>query len=401
MRLTGWAKLAWRDLLGAPRGSVWLVAVIGLSVMANTAIRATSDDFVRTLGNIERAGIVGDLSVELRENPQPSQIEALSRLGAKWTLVTSTMFPARSKQAADPVAAVVKAVDPQVYPFYGELQLVPAQPLARAIAGSSAVVSRELLSELGLSVGDLLTVNGKACQITAVIDHEPDRFAGTFAGPLRAIVSDNTLEKTGILRSSAPVLFRFAVAVPDRRNLADMRLRLGEIFEGAYVFGTSDSASPETDTSEIVSEFLKIMAWLALALAAGGVLVATHLHVQTRLDTLATLKCLGVAKGGAFTWFAIELLLLGAMGGVAGCCAGLLARRPLLWMARIGTPSATTGIGFLASEAILIGVALPEIMGFAWVLPAVRQRPITRSARPRFRFEIWFLGWFSARPPSC
>jgi putative ABC transport system permease protein len=97
--------------------------------------------------------------------------------------------------------------------------------------------------------------------------------------------------------------------------------------------------------------------------------------VQTRLDTLATLKCLGVAKGGAFTWFAIELLLLGAMGGVAGCCAGLLARRPLLWMARIGTPSATYGIGFLASEAILIGVALPEIMGFAWVLPAVRQRP--------------------------
>jgi putative ABC transport system permease protein len=375
MRLRGWAKLACRDLLGTRRGSLCLVAVIALSIMANTAIRATADDFVRTLGNIERAGIAGDLSVELHENPQPSQIEALSRLGARSTLVTSTMFPVRSEQAADPVAAVIKAVDPRVYPFYGELQLIPVQPLARAIAGNSTVVSPELLHELGLSVGDLLTINGVACRITAIIDHEPDRFTGNFRDPLRLIVSDDTFDKTGILRTGAPVLFRFAIAIPDSRSLAKMRLGLGQIFHEARVFEASDSASPETDASETVLKSLNVLAWFALALAAGGVVVGTHLHVQSRLETLATLKCLGAAKGGAFTWFAMELLLLGAIGGVAGCCAGLLARRPLLWMARIDTPSTIHGFGLLAFEAILIGVALPEVMGFAWVLPAVRQRP--------------------------
>jgi putative ABC transport system permease protein len=375
MRLTGWAKLARRDLLGSPRGSLCLVAVIGLSVMANTAIRATSDDFVRTLGNIERAGIAGDLSIELHESPQPSQLEALRRLGSQWTLVTSTMLPVRSDQTADPVPAVIKAVDPRLYPFYGELQLIPAQPLSRAIAGTSAVVSPELLHQLGLTVGDKFTINGVACHITAVIDHEPDRFAGTFSAPLRVIVSDDTFEQTGILRSSVPVLFRFAIAVPDSGNLAHMRMRLGQIFQGANVFGTSDSASPEIDAAELVSEFLFVIGWFALALAAGGVVVATHLHVQSRLETLGLLKCLGTSIRGAFFWLAIELLLLGAAGGMAGCCAGLLARRPLLELAHIETPSTVHGSALLVFEAILIGIALPEILGFAWLLPVVRQRP--------------------------
>jgi putative ABC transport system permease protein len=375
MRLTTWAKLAWRDLLGAPRSSLSLVLVIALSIAANTAIRATSDNFVGTLGNIQRAGIVGDLSVELYENPQPGQLEALSRTGVKWTLITSTMFPARSEQVAEPVLAVLKAVDPRFYPFYGELRLIPAQPLARAIAGTSVLVSPELLHELGLAVGDLLTINGVACHITAVIDHEPDRFAGGFASSLRAIVSEETLEMTGLLRSSNPVRFRFPVVVPDRQNFADIRLRLGQIFQEAKVFDSGTSASPEVDAAKTVSEFLGVMAWLALALGAGGGAVATHLHLESRLETLATLKCLGASNRGAFSWLAIELFLLGGVGGMAGCCAGLLARRPLLLVAGIGASSNTHVGTLLVFEAILIGIALPEILGFAWVLPAIRQRP--------------------------
>jgi putative ABC transport system permease protein len=375
MGLTAWAKLAWRDLLGAPRSSLSLVLVIALSIAANTAIRATSDNFVGSLGNIQRAGIAGDLSVELYENPQPGQLEALSRTGVKWTLITSTMFPARSGQAAEPVPAVLKAVDPRVYPFYGELRLIPAQPLARALAGTSVVVSRELLHELGLSVGDSLTINGVACRVTAVIDHEPDRFAGGYASSMRAIVSEETLEITGLLRSSNPVRFRFPVVIPDGQNFAGMRLRLGQIFREAKVFDSGASASPEADAARTVSEFLSVMAWLALALGAGGGAVAAHLHLESRLDTLATLKCLGASNHGAFSWLAMELLLLGGVAGMAGCCAGLLARWPLLLVAGIDAPTHTHRGALLVFEAILIGIALPEVLGFAWVLTAIRQRP--------------------------
>ncbi len=374
-RLTTWAKLAWRDLLGAPRSSLSLVLVIALSIAANTAIRATSDNFVGTIGNIQRAGITGDLSVELYENPQPGQLEALNRTGVKWTLITSTMFPARSEQAAEPVPTVLKAVDPRFYPFYGELRLLPAQPLARAIAGRSVVVSPELFHELGLAVGGLLSINGVACRVTGVIDHEPDRFAGGLASSMRAIVSQETLEMTGLLRSSNPVRFRFPVVIPDSQNLAEMRLRLGQLFQEAKVFDSGTSALPEVDAAKTVSEFLSVMAWLALALGAGGVAVATHLHLESRMETLATLKCLGASNRGTFSWLAMELLLLGGVGGVAGCCAGLLARRPLLSAAGIGAPSNTPGIALLVFQAILIGIALPEILGFAWLLSAIRQRP--------------------------
>ena len=354
---------------------LYLLLSLALSIAANTAIRATSDDFMRTLGNIERAGIAGDLSMELHESPQPGQLEALSRTGARWTLITSTMFPARSEQAADPVLAVIKAVDPRFYPFYGELRLIPAQTPMGALAGNSAVVSSELLHELGLKVGDLLTINRVTCRVTAVIDHEPDRFAGAFAGASRAIISEDTLEKSGILRSSTPVLFRFAVAVPDHQHSVTMRLRLGQIFQGANVFESSNSASPEGDAAQTVSEFLSIMEWLALALGAGGGVVATHLHLQSRLETLATLKCLGASNGGVFSWLALELLLLGTGGGIAGCCVGLLARQPLLWMAGIEPPSSTHGIALMGFEAILIGIGIPELLGLFWILPAIRQRP--------------------------
>jgi putative ABC transport system permease protein len=57
-----------------------------------------------------------------------------------------------------------------------------------------------------------------------------------------------------------------------------------------------------------------------------------------------------------------------------GLCAGLAARRPLLWMAGI-TASSAPGLEVLCAEAILLGIALPEVLGFAFILPAIRRRP--------------------------
>lgn len=374
MRLTICAKLAWRDLVGAPRSSLTLVVVIALSVAANTVIRATSDDFTRVLGDIERAGIAGNLCVDLHESPEPNQFEALRRAGVKWTLITSTMFPVRSEQAADPSLPVIKAVDPRAYPFYGELRLTPALPLSSALAGTSAVVSPQLLRELALKVGDALAINGVECRITAVIDQEPDRFAGTFAIPFRAIVSEDTLEKTNVLRYGPPALFRFAVAIPRGRDLAQTRKHLAQTFPQGTVLD-ADSASPGVDAAGTVSGFLGVLAWLALALGAAGVIVATYLHVRSRLETLATLKCLGARNWPAFWWLAIELLLLGACGGILGCGVGFLARQPVLWMAGIGGALSEQRVAPLVLEAVLIGIALPEVLGLAWVLPAIRQRP--------------------------
>jgi putative ABC transport system permease protein len=376
MRLTICVKLAWRDLRETPRTSLALFSVIALCVAATTTVRMTSDGFLRTLGNIERAGLAGDFSVELRESPQPAQFDALRKTGAKWTLIISTIFPARSKQAADPIWIVIKTVDPRLYPFYGQFRLTPAGPLARALAGRSAIVSRALLREFGLRVGQSFSLNGLDCRIAGLIDEEPDRFAGSFAGPLRAIVSQKTLEETGVLRSSTPVLYRFAVSNPDRRRLSEMRLSLSEIFPEGTVFDP-DSASPGLDAASTVSTFVTLLAWFALALGAAGIVVATHLHVHSRLETLATLKCLGSSNTVAFWWLALELFFLGAGGGITGCGVGLLVRRPLLSLAGIGTTSRLQHLAVPLAEAILMGIALPVVLGFCFVIPAIQQRPAT------------------------
>jgi putative ABC transport system permease protein len=76
---------------------------------------------------------------------------------------------ASSPRSLDPVLVSVKAVDPALYPFYGEVELAPASGLGTALGPHTVAVGDDLLLRLGLHLGDDLKVGGQLFRIIASV----------------------------------------------------------------------------------------------------------------------------------------------------------------------------------------------------------------------------------------
>jgi putative ABC transport system permease protein len=407
-RLASLQKLAWRELNSSKGRALPVFLIVALSIGAYTAIRGTSQVFVRALRDQARAGLAADLSIEMYEEPTSAQLEALERLraaGAKWTEVTSTVFLAASTRSGEPVAAVIKGVDPLLYPFYGEMQLDPPQQLGAALASFAVVVSEDLARRLAIGPGDEISVNGVARRVSATIRYEPDRFAGNFSSSLRVLMSGAAMEESGILDAGIPALHRILVWLPVEMDLAARQLELSDQFPGVEIFGVREINPVGADAVQTASQALSMLAWLAVAIGAASVAMIARLHIEWRLDTVATLKCLGARPRVAGLWLGLQLVMLGGAGGVAGSLLGLAARRPLLWSARVSPqlaetgPAALTGGAIAASMALgaALGVALSVSMVLIWAVSASQCRPAVllrrNTAEPRAPETPWMMPW--------
>ncbi len=367
-------RLAWTDLRASPARTVPLITILTLSVAAFTGIRAATGAFESALIDEQRAALAGDLAIEPYENPTPDMLAFLDQLraaGVERTTVVYTAAAIRSDQAADPSVAVVKAVDPERYPFYGSVIVDPAQTLARALSENSAVVSADLLRELGVHVGGVIRVGDIDCRISGVIAREPDRFTGSFASAARLILSTDTLDRTGLLRSGSASLDRIVLRIPENVDRGAIRSRFEKMFPGAGVFAPPEATPSANDAERTAAEFLEIAAWLALALGAAGVIIAARLHIESRFETLAVLKSIGAKPSEVSLWLLLQLGTMGAIGGAAGGAFGIGAERALLWMS--GVPSRPVSAPF--GQGLLVGIVLPIATGLAAVIATARLRP--------------------------
>jgi putative ABC transport system permease protein len=390
--------MTWRDLRAQRWRTLAHIGIIAVSVAAYTGIRSSAGAFAEALDQRHRSAIGADLSIENWAGPQTEQWALLDRLraaGGMWTLVTSTIFQAASEAVPDPAYATIKAVDPGSYPLYGEIGMDPRQSLPRALEGDSIVASSELLRELGLHQGDVMRVNGLPCRISAAITVEPDRHYGNFPSALRAIVSRDTLEKTGLLRSGVPTLQRVLVRFPKGAAGSLARREIEGAFPDVNMFSPAESNPTGETIADAGENFLDLVGWFAFTLGAAGVLLMTRLHAESRLDTLAMLKCLGARPRHIQVWLVAEVLLMGGAGGFLGGLAGEVARWFLCGLAKIPALPASTSVGLIA-EGTIAGLAVALIPGMAVALSAGEVRPaevLRRNAAPAspWRWRIAFL----------
>ena len=76
----------------------------------------------------------------MMEAPTPAEQSALDKIqGLDATPVTEMLSMASSSTSLDPLLVALKAVDPAKYPFYGDVVLEPAIPIARGADGFDAL----------------------------------------------------------------------------------------------------------------------------------------------------------------------------------------------------------------------------------------------------------------------
>ena len=379
-------RIATRELRSSPGKFAFVLLSVAIGVAALTGVRGFSASFRSMLLLRARSIMAADLSARMTEAPTPGEQEKLNQIqGLDATPVTEMLSMASSTTSMDPLLVAVKAVDPAKYPFYGDVVLEPAMPIAQALTDSSVAVGDDLLLRLHLKVGDSIKLGNSVFRIATVVTDEPDRLTGSFAAGPRVLISQHALAGTGLMglgtRATRRLLFKLEVAASGQpatdAHVAQLRSQLETIFPEAQINDYREANPAITRALDGATGLLSLMSLVALVLGAVGVAMAMRAHLQQRLDSIAIMKSLGAGSSQVIRIYLLQTLLLGIGGALIGLVLGLGVQLTLpLFLAKLLhlTP------GFrLDANAALLGLAAGVLTTLLFTLPPLLD---IRGVRP-------------------
>jgi putative ABC transport system permease protein len=328
------AKIAAREMHSSRGKFFFVILSVAIGVAALTGVRGFSASFRSTLLNRARSIMAADLSARMFQQPTAEQqtgLDEIAKSGVKITPATELLSMASSAKTLDPLLVSMKAVDPAMYPFYGEVELAPAAPLKTVLTPETVVVADDLLVRLNLKVGDQLKIGTQFFRIASVVVNEPDRLSSSFAAGPRVLISREGLEASGLLAPGSRAGQRYLFKVPAPRSgapisdkaVADLKARLEKLLPEAQIIDYRETNPALTQGLDRATSLLSLMSLVALVLGAIGVAMAMRAHLQQRLDTIAIMKSLGARSGQVIKIYLLQTLLLGGAGGVLGVALGV------------------------------------------------------------------------------
>jgi putative ABC transport system permease protein len=330
-------RLAKRELRGGLKGFGVLLACLCLGVAVIAGVGSLGASIDAGLNGDARALLGGDVEFSLAQRPASNTESAF--LAAQGRLSRAARL--RAMAIADGGAArsliELKAVD-RAYPLYGGVTLDPPTSLDAALAEHDgawgAVVAPALLDRLGLKLGDAIRIGGARFILRATLAHEPDSISGYELGP-RVMVSQDALAATGLLAPGSLVAYAYRLRLPPGEDAATVidgaKTKFPEA--GWRIRSFADAAPNLQELLDRVTVFLTLVGLTTLLVGGVGIANAVESYLATKLDTIATLKCLGASRRLVFLVYLAQIMSLAAGGILLGLLIGIaipFAAVPLL-----------------------------------------------------------------------
>ncbi len=392
MRLGLLASLARRESRGARGRVLFFTLSLAVGVAAVVAVAGLASALDGSIRGEARQLLAADLVVE-GTRPIPPEVESAAasisgaRLAHLREMPTVVAPPAAGEDPPPSRIVELKAVEGG-YPFYGSVRVDPPETLPSLLDPEGCVVGPELLSGLGLGVGDALKIGDAEFRIRGTVLSEPDRIAVGFALGPRVFVSLDGLERAGLARFGSRVEHRLLVALPEGTGAEAVRgaaERLARALPpgGWHRVETFTEAQPALrEGLRRAERFLGLVALLSLLVGGIGVAQSVRAWIAGRMDAIAVLKCLGLRPRETAVLYLAQTAGLALVGSALGALAGsaVLATVPLLLEGIVPAGA----IDPIQPRAILRGLALGVGVALAFglaPLSAARRVPPLRVLR--------------------
>ncbi|MFV3076581.1 ABC transporter permease [Niveispirillum fermenti] len=397
--------IARRELRGGLSGFRIFIACLAIGVGAIATVQSISSGIEDAMRNDGRAILGGDVAARiLYREATPEQFAFLA---ARGEVMTSAEMRAMARDPEDEGSSTLvelKSVGPN-YPLYGTFaiqgpdgqpQAVDVQTLLAERDGRfGTVIEDTLATRLGLTVGQPVSIGGIHLEVRGLIAAEPDKAgSGSFTLGPRLMMSDAALATTELVQPGSLITWSYQVKLNPGLTIEEFREQAkSAVADAPWRLRDYTNAAPQLSRFiDRMTLFLTLVGLTALLVGGVGVGNAVRAYLDTKSNTIATLKCVGAAGSLIFKVYLIQILALAAIGiaiglavGAAGPLAAGKALADLLPItARIGVyPSAlaiAAGFGFLTALAFSLWP-----LGHAREVPAValfRERVQKASGRP-------------------
>jgi putative ABC transport system permease protein len=399
MTLIHYIRLAIRESRRS-RGRIFLfMACIAVGVAAVVIVAGLSrsvEQGVRTEG---RRLMAADLAVEGRR-PLPTALNDLlarepggARVQRTDVREFASIVAGGGAGGEQSQLAELKIVD-GVYPFYGTLKLDPPnKKLSELLDANSVVVATELLSRLNLKIGDALRIGGADFRIAGQVLEEPDKLSITFTLGPRVFMSSDGVARTALIDKGSRVEYRALLKLPEGSSGADVS-RLAQTIERQledaefYRVRTFSDAQPALRRSfDRMGRYLGLVGLLSLLVGGVGVAQVARAWLNSRMDDIAIMRCLGARPREVILLYLGQVLFLALVASIAGAAIATL----LHWL----VPRLTGGLipadlvrpwqpeaivrGICLGVAVAILFTFPLLVGLRKVPPV---RVLRRDAEP-------------------
>ena len=394
------SKIAWREARASSAKFLFVIAAVAIGVGALTGVRGFSRAFYGMLLREARTLMAADLSLRVFALPNAQQaatMDQLMRRGVRRTWITETLSMVASTAVSNPVLVSIKAVDPRVYPFYGEVKLDPPGSLPQVLTADSVAVSADLLLRLKVAVGDSVRLGGQPFRIVGVVTSEPDRMSGSLNVGPRVMISRDGLDRTGLMsigsRASERYLFRLTPGSP---GIEQVRQILVKSFPEALIADFRQTHPIITQGLNRATTFLSLISLIALIVGALGVATAMQAHLQQKMDSIAIMKCLGARTREIIQIYVLQTIGLGIAGGLVGILFGsaveaafppLIARYFHLRPDAHWDPS-TAIQGLAVGILTTLLFTLPPLLGIRRIRPGLIFRREMAEMRPGWKQRL-------------
>jgi putative ABC transport system permease protein len=381
-------RMAVRETRASLRRLFFFFICIAVGVAAIVALRSVIQSVRGVFGTEAKALIAADVLIATNRDWTPEARATIDRRLAaagsveRTELVeTPTMVRPADRSKAVAKMAELRAVQPR-FPLYGSIDLQGGQAYSPELLANHGVIVRpELLTAIGVAVGDQIIIGKSTFTIRGVIVREPGRGMGEFSLGPRVLIAYDDLASTGLLGFGSRARRAMLVKAPEDRIeplVKNLRADFKDEFINTRSFrSTEDQVGRDFDRAE---NYLSLVGLIIVILGGIAVSSVTRVFILQKIRSIAVLKCLGARSGQIISVYILQVMTLGLAGSLLGVAMarGVIASIPLMLGASTSIlAQAHYGVTWSAAvQGIAIGVLVSLLFS---VVPLLQVRFIKPS----------------------
>ncbi len=358
-----------------------LVLALIIAVASVSSVNFFSNRIQLALESQSNDLLGGDMVLSSNNPVAAARVTAAVEAGLK--TAKTVEFP--TMVLADGLSQLValKAVS-SAYPLRGQVHIAselfaPATAVGEAPAVGSVWAGSQVLTQLGIEVGDSLSVGAVDLVVAAVLINEPEQSGGMLFGfAPRLLMNINDLPATQLVQPASRVNYRLLLA-GETDSVAKLQRDWQNGLAAGERLSTIKDARPQVETAlERAEAFLGLAALVSVLLAAAAVAMAARRFVSRHLDSCAVMRCLGAEQRFISRLYLWQMIVLGLLASSLGVLLGYWAQWGLVALLgpladiELPPPGAwPVALGYLTGMITLLGFAIPPILQLANV-PTLR-----------------------------
>ncbi|MFC3880235.1 ABC transporter permease [Algoriphagus namhaensis] len=377
-------KMAFRDFRKNISRLLLFVSSIVVGIAALVAISSFGENLTADIDSQAKELLGADLVLE---NNQPLGDQPLDSLASKQAAEVNFASMVAFPETGASRLTQVRALSGE-FPFYGSLETIPVEGDASfRQGGKKALVEGALLAQFEAQVGDYIKVGEVEFEVVGELQQVPGQTGITATVAPTVYIPMEYLEETGLVQYGSRVNYSQYYLFDEG---TDVELLI-EPFKDQWEIDRVDADTVEDKKRQTgrsfanLSNFLSLVAFIALLLGCVGVASAVNVFVKEKLASVAVLRCLGVSSRDVLLIYLTEIKIMGMAGAILGAFFGTILQYilPLVFEdflpveVNLGVSWISVGFGLVTGLLVSVLFALLPLLKVRNVSPMATLRPET------------------------